>query len=117
MSPRTYWRLHMAAALLLAILAALPHVINAYRESPHALLRIVTTDDGHYHARVKAALLSRYAEAGNGVTGGNPVAKSSAPALVELLVGLLFGWTHLKAPVVMLLLTMFLTPLVIFPLT
>ncbi|MEK7137669.1 MAG: hypothetical protein AAB853_05295 [Patescibacteria group bacterium] len=116
MTTRALFRFQIAAALLLAALFALPHGINAVREKPQALIRIVTTDDGHYHARVKAALLGRYGEVGNGVTGGETVAKSSAPALVELLVGILFGWTGFHAPQVILLLTVLLTPLVVFPL-
>lgn len=120
MTEKQYWRFQICGMLLLILFFALPHLINAAREYPHALIRISSTDDGHYHARVKAALLGRYGEVRNGVTGTlhtaqelSPPAIGGPPALLELLVGVFFAWTRLHAPQVTMLLTIFLTPLIV----
>ena len=110
MTERTRTLIHFFIVMMLGLSFSLPHVLFSLRAMEPVLLKITTTDDGHYLARVKAALLGRTNEVRNGVTGGHPPADGSAPALVELIVGTAFSWTKLKAPHVMLLLTVFLTP-------
>ncbi len=110
MTERTRTFIHLLIVFVLSVSFSLPQVFFYLRASEPVLLKITTTDDGHYLARVKAALLGRTEEVRNGVTGGSPAADGSAPALVELIVGTAFSWTSLKAPQVMFLLTILLTP-------
>jgi len=110
MTRRRYWLIQFVMVALLAILFALPHAIHAVRNHHQGLLRIISTDDGFYQAHVRAALLGRFDEVTNGMTG---VAKGAAPALLELITGAAFSWTTLKAPQVMMLLTIFLTPFIV----
>ncbi len=114
MTERTRTFIHVFIVIMLGLSFSLPHILFSLRATEPILMKITTTDDGHYLARVKAALLGRTNEVRNGVTGGHPPADGSAPALVELIVGTAFSWTGLKAPHVMLLLTVFLTPWVFF---
>ena len=111
MTVRAYRLSLLVLTVLLAGLFFLPHVLFAVREQHPGVLRMVTTDDGQYHARIRAALLHRFDEVQNGMTGGKPAAKGGSPALLELIAGTLFFWTPLKAPQVLLLLTVLLTPL------
>ncbi len=114
MQVRTYWTTQLLAYCLLATLFGASYVTNDVREQHPRILRIISTDDGHYHARVKAALLHRWGEVRNGVTGGEHPAIGGPPAIVETVVGGAFSWTTLKAPQVMMLLTIFLTPCIVF---
>lgn len=114
MHVRTYWTLQLIAYLLLAALFASSFIANDVRDNHPGILRIISTDDGHYHARVKAALLHRWGEVRNGVTGGEHPAIGGPPAIVETIVGGAFSWTTLKAPQVMMLLTIFVTPCIVF---
>lgn len=110
MTERTRTFIHLFVVFVLGLSFSLPHVLFSLRATEPELMKITTTDDGHYLARVKAALLRRTSEVRNGVTGGHPPVDGSAPALVELIVGTAFSWTTLKAPQVMFLLTVLLTP-------
>lgn len=110
MTERTRTFIHLLIVFVLGVSFALPQIFFSMRSVEPVLLKITTTDDGHYLARVKAALIGRTKEVRNGVTGGSPPADGSAPALVELIVGTAFSWTSLKAPHVIFLLTIFLTP-------
>lgn len=113
MTERTYWRIQCVAVAVVAALFALPHVRHAVWTQHRGLLRIVSTDDGFYQARVRAALLWRFNEVRNGMTGGSEPARGISPALLETAAGVLFSWTSLKAPQVMLLLTVFVTPFIL----
>ncbi len=99
--------------VLVAALFALPHIVTSVRTSGEGLIRIISTDDGYYQAHVRAALLGRFAEVTNGMTGGNPAARGAAPAFFEMVAGTVFASTGLKAPQVMMILTIFVTPLIL----
>lgn len=114
MQTRTYWAVQAAVYLLLLSLFSSSYIANDLRERQPGILRIISTDDGHYHARVKSALLHRWEEVRNGVTGGESPAIGGPPAIVESIVGGAFSWTTLKAPQVLTLLTIFLTPSIVF---
>ncbi|MBI5794082.1 hypothetical protein HZA87_03280 [Candidatus Uhrbacteria bacterium] len=113
MSERKYWYILISMIVLVAIIFALPHVVTAVRTNGEGLIRIISTDDGYYQAHVRAALLGRYGEVTNGMTGGNPAARGAAPAFFEMIAGTVFAPLGLKAPQVMMILTIFVTPLIL----
>ena len=118
MTRGTSLRLQICAALALAFLFAVPHALHTLRHPGEGkIIMMHSTDDGQYHAKVRAALLRRWSEARNGMTGGDPPDSGAAPALLELAAGAAFSWTNLKAPQVLTLLNVFVTPLIVFLLT
>ena len=108
-------RAQVFMTLGIALLFALPYALQIRAPGYDHLLIMRSTDDGQYHAKVRAVLLGRFDEATNGMTGGNPPAQGGAPALLETAVGWMFLPTGLKAPQVFMLLVIFITPL-FFPL-
>ncbi len=112
---KTFRRAQIGITVLLSIFFSVPHVFHRLSPDYAGLMIIRSTDDGQYQAKVRAALLGRDGEVSNGMTGGVPAAKGGAPALLEWIVGRSFSWSSLHAPEVLLLFTVFITPL-IFPL-
>jgi hypothetical protein len=72
-----------------------------------------TGDEGAYHDRLQTALLGRFDEVGNGITGPTNGIRGAPPALPELALGWMFQDTGLRGPEVAALTTVLIGPLLL----
>lgn len=115
MSRYLFWWLQILMVVILMGLFVTPRIIDHLR-SPGSLPMMISNDEGKYDAGVRAALLGRFSEVRNGMTGptvDGPPAQGASPALLEMIVGAAFERSGLHAPQVMTLLIVLLTPFIV----
>ncbi|UPA22494.1 hypothetical protein K8942_05605 [Candidatus Peribacteria bacterium] len=109
MSERTYRLVLGVAALFLAAWILFPFVRYASYPDYQGLVPLRTGDDGAYYDRIQTALLGRFDEVSNGITG--PGIQGVGSASVEFITGFLLQGTGLRGPEAGVLLMVLIAPL------
>lgn len=102
-----------AATIFIAAWIATPFLLYPFQDGYGGLVPFRTLDDGSYEARIQSALLGRYDEASNSITGPEFGIRGTAPVAQEVAIGWLFRWSGLKGPHVAMLLMVVFTPLIV----
>lgn len=109
MSEKMYRIVLGVAALFLAAWILFPFVRYASAPDYQGLVPLRTGDDGAYYDRIQTALLGRFDEVSNGITG--PGIDGVGSASVEYITGLLLQGTGLRGPEAGVLLMVLIAPL------
>ena len=96
MTERSSLALLYGLTTVLMLFIALPFFLYTQRPSYQGLVPLRTNDDGAYYDRIQTALLGRYDEVDNGITGGN--IKGAGSVLPELFIGFALAGTGLHGP-------------------
>lgn len=109
MSERMYRIVLVIVALFLAAWILFPFVRYASYPDYQGLVPLRTGDDGAYYDRIQTALLGRFDEVSNGITG--PGIQGVGSASVEFITGFLLQGTGLRGPEAGVLLMVLIAPL------
>lgn len=97
-------------ALFFAVMSVLPSIVHTFHPAYEGLTVIRDKDFGNYYSRLERALSGFPSEADNGITPIGAGIDGAQTAGLEVILGTLFQWTNIPAP----MLSVVLTPLFVF---